>query len=269
MNKDLSNENVIQINKDGISFLKFRRLLEYKDKIEHCFTLKNLTFGDNANYYDIQNLVLENYKKITNSLDLDFKNVVRPFQTHTNCVKIVDNEKGIFIDSLNNVDGILTNQKDEILSLTFADCTPIYLYDPIKNVIGNIHSGWKGTVLKIAKVSIEEMIKNYDSNPENIIACIGPTIRKCHFEVEEDVKNMFLESFNDEEIISIGEIKDGVQKFYVDTVLANTKLLKSLGLKEENIIDSKICSVCNSSLIHSYRVCKENAGRNTALITLK
>ena len=195
--------------------------------------------------------------------------MVRPFQTHTNFVKNVTNEKGIFIQELKDIDGLLTDKKDEVLSLTFADCTPIYLYDKKKNVIGNIHSGWKGTLNKIGKVAVKKMIKDYGSNPEDIICAIGPTIRKCHFEVDEDVKNMFYEAFKDENIISLGEVKDGKQKYYIDTVLANINMMRSMGLKEENIIDSKICTVCNSDKMHSYRVEKELSGRNTAIIAIK
>lgn len=267
--RDLSNENVIHVNKNGVEYLQFRRLLQYEDKISHCFTLKDLTFGDNSNFYDIKKNVLENYNKIASELLLDGKNIVRPFQTHTNFVKNVTTEKGIFIEKLKDIDGLLTDRKDEVLSLTFADCMPIYLYDEKKNIIGNIHSGWKGTLNKIGKLAVEKMIKDYGSNPEDIICAIGPTIRKCHFEVDEDVKDMFYEAFKSSNIISLGQIKDGKQKYYIDTVLANINMMRDLGLKDENIIDSKICTVCNSDKMHSYRVDKNLAGRNTAIIAIK
>ena len=114
------------------------------------------------------------------------------------------------------------------------------------------------------------MIETYGSSPKDIICAIGPTIRKCHFEVEEDVKDMFLNKFNYiEEIVTIGQIKQGRQKYYIDTVKINKNILMEMGIKEENIIDSKICTVCNSSLMHSYRKEGKDAGRNTALIMLK
>ena len=80
---------------------------------------------------------------------------------------------------------------------------------------------------------------------------------------------MFYDAFNDSNIISNGQIKDGKQKYYVDTVLANINMMRDLGLKNENIIDSKICTVCNSDKMHSYRVDKDFAGRNTAIIAIK
>lgn len=267
---DLSNENIIHIKKDGLEYIQFRKLLGYSDIITHCFTLKPLDFGDNANYNDKQDLVTNNYKLICNELNIDYRNIVRPYQTHTNNVKEASKNKGIFLKEYTDVDGLITDKPNNILSLTFADCTPIYLFDPNKKAIGNIHSGWQGTVKQIAKKAIGKMIETYGSNPKDIICAIAPTIRKCHFEVEEDVKEIFSNQFsNISDIITTGEIKQCKQKYYIDTVKINKNILMEMGLSEENIIDSKICTVCNSNLIHSYRKEGKKAGRNTALIMLR
>lgn len=267
---DLSNENIIHIKKDGLEYIQFRKLIEYEDILTHAFTLKPLDFGDNENYEDKKDIATDNYKLICNELNIDYKNIVRPYQTHTNNVKEVGENKGIFLKEHTDVDGLITNKPNNILSLTFADCTPIYLFDPNKKAIANIHSGWQGTVKQIAKKAIEKMIETYGSNPKDIICAIGPTIRKCHFEVEDDVKEMFLNQFKCmSDIITIGEIKQGKQKYYIDTVRINKNMLMEMGLKQENIIDSKICTVCNSDLIHSYRKDGKDAGRNTALMMLK
>lgn len=264
---DLSNSTVIHVEKDGVQYLQFRRLLEYEDRVRHCFTLKDLTFGDNSNYYNMENQVKDNYKKIAKALEINENDIVRPYQTHTSTVECVNSEKGIFRKDLQDVDGLLTDKKHEVLSLTFADCTPIFLYDYRKNIIGDIHSGWKGTLNKIGENAVKKMIEVYNSDVRDIICLIGPTIRKCHFEVDEDVKDMF-KTAHGNEIISLGDIKDGKQKYYIDTVKANINVMKKLGLKDENIIDSGLCTVCNSSIMHSYRVDKKDAGRSTALITL-
>lgn len=267
---DLSNENIIHIKKNGLEYLQFKRLLEYKDILTHCFTLKPLDFGDNSNYEAKKDIIANNYKIICDELEIDYKNIVRPYQTHTNIVKKVEDEKGIFIDELIDVDGLITNAPSKALSLTFADCTPIYLFDPIKKVIGDIHSGWQGTVKQIAKKSIERMIEVYKCNPKDIICAIGPTIRQCHFEVEDDVKEKFYNEFSHiSGIINVGKPKQGKQKYYIDTVKINKVMLMEMGVKEENIIDSQICTVCNSNLIHSYRTEGKLAGRNTAIIMLK
>lgn len=99
------------------------------------------------------------------------------------------------------------------------------------------------------------MIKEFECNPKDIICCICPSIRKCHFEVEKDVKDMFENEFKDlENLNNIIEEKIPNAKWNIDTVLINEMILEKQGLKKENIIDSGICSVCNSDLIHSYRV---------------
>ena len=114
------------------------------------------------------------------------------------------------------------------------------------------------------------MKKEFNCNPQDIICCIAPSIQKCHFEVEKDVKDMFETEFQDiENLEEIIEEKSPNKKWNIDTILINKIILKKEGLKEENIIDSGICSVCNSNIIHSYRVEKEGYGLNTALIELK
>lgn len=155
--------------------------------------------------------------------------------------------------------------------MVFADCTPIFLYDKEKNIIGNIHSGWQGTLNKIIKQAIIELKNNYKCNPKDIICAIGPTIRKCHFEVDEDVEEKFVKAFENykkEEFIE-EKIIHGKKKYNIDTVYLNKKMMLEMGIKDENIIDSKICTVDCKNLFHSYRAENEMAGRATAIICLK
>lgn len=272
LNSNCYNEQIVIIQKNDLRFLQFRRLLKFKNLV-HAYTLKPLDFGSNATYKIIEKTVLNNYQTLCEFLKIDYRNITRPNQTHTKNVVNVENEKGIFPEKLIEVDGLVTDKKDKILSLVFADCTPIFLYDKDKKIIGNIHSGWQGTLKKIAKEAIKKMREEFTSNPEDIICLIGPTIRKCHFEVEEDVKNKFVEEFKEicreEEFVTKGKVEEGIQKYNIDTVYLNKKVLLSCGILEENIIDSNICTVCNSNLLHSYRAEKENARRSTSIICKK
>ena len=269
---DLSNENVIHIKKSGIQYLQFKKLLEYNEIVQHCFTLKPLDFGNNDTYEHNKKIITENYKTICNCLNLDYNNIIRPFQVHSNSIKTVT-EKGIFLDEYQNIDGLITSKPNQILSLTYADCIPLYFFDSNKKIIANIHSGWQGTLKKIGKIAVEKLIKEYNSKCEDIICVIGPCIRKCHFEVDEEVQKEFSNKFTEivgiNDLISKGNIIKGKQKYYIDTVEINRRMLKEEGLKEENIIDSKICTVCNSDLIYSYRGNDETMCRNTSLICLK
>ena len=161
---------------------------------------------------------------------------------------------------------MITNEKDIILATTNADCILFLLYDTENKVIANVHSGWRGTVQRIAIKTVQKMQKEFNSKPENIICCICPSIRKCHFEVGKEVKEIFQDEFKDIDLDKVIEETKPKEKWHIDTIEINKILLKRLGLKEENIIDSKICSVCNHNIIHSYRMEKEKYGLETAII---
>lgn len=275
--KDLSNENIIHVKKNEIEYIQFRKLLEYKDII-HCYTLKTgeLNFRS-YNDEEKKKIVECNYKRICDELDIDYKDVIRPFQMHTDNIAFVDYKTevrpDIYSDYYKDIDGVITNKKDTILATTNADCVLIMLYDSERKVIANIHAGWRGTFKKISLKAVEMMKERYECNQENILCFICPSIRKCHFEVQDDVKNecekIFEYTNRIEDIISVGEVKDGTQRYFIDNILINKILLMEAGIKEENIFDSNICSVCHSDLVHSRRADGvENFGLGTALIKL-
>lgn len=228
--------------------------------IVHCYTLKNgLDFKSTSS---IKNQSIE---KICSALEIDKKRYVRANQAHTKNIQIVDD---INI-SKEDTDALITNKRNIALATTSADCISLLMFDFKKNVIAAVHSGWRGTVKKIAKEVVKKMSEVYGCNASDIICCICPSIRKCHFEVDYDVKEIFEKTFKYEGIIEKGIIKDGVQKYNIDTIEINKRMLKELGLKDENIIDSKLCTVCNSDKFHSYRNDKPNYGLNVAIIELK
>ncbi len=156
-----------------------------------------------------------------------------------------------------------------MLFLTYADCTCLYFYDPIKNVIGNIHSGWRGTYQEIARMAVRKLKEEYGSNPKDIICAISPHIRQCCFEVDEDVKDMFYEKFKNTGKIDSIIIKKENNKYCIDTSLINKIILKEEGVKLGNIIDSEICTKCNQEKTHSFRAEKELSGRNAGFIMIK
>ena len=265
--KDLSNENVIHINKNGIQYIQFKRLLQYKN-ITHCFTLKPLNFAGYDTYELKKNEVDKAYTDICSAINISGDDICRPKQTHTDRVeKIGGGDEGIYNPKFDDVDALTTNIKNKALTLCFADCTPLLFFDPVKNVIANTHSGWKGTYKEIGSKTVEKLVKEYGCNPEDLICCIGPHIRKCHFEVDKDVRDMFYNKFKNLKNIDNYIIGKG-PKYYIDTLGINTENLLNLGLKKENIIDSKICTVCESDICHSFRAEKEKAGRSISLIEL-
>ena len=279
---DLSNENVIQVEKYGIQYLQFRKLLEYSDIIAHGYSLgidKNFrTARANKQQLPEQEFkaAMQDYYDLGKCIDIKLNKMVKPNQDHTDKIQVVEKhllEDGpdFNLEVYDKTDGLITNKKDIALATTNADCILLLFFDPVKNVIANVHSGWRGTLQRISVKTVQKMIKEFNCKPENIICCICPSIRKCHFEVESDVKEMFEKEFKDlriEQNNDIMEKQKDKEKWNIDTVLINKILLKQEGLKQENVIDSGICSVCNSDLIHSYRVERQGYGLSTALISL-
>ena len=90
---------------------------------------------------------------------------------------------------------MITNKKNIILTTTNADCILLLFFDPVKKVIANTHSGWKGTLQEISVKTVNKMKEEYGCDPKDIIVCICPSIRKCHFEVDKDVYEMFYNQF--------------------------------------------------------------------------
>ena len=274
---DLSNENVIHKKEEGVEYLQFRRLLEYKDNITHAFTVgKNNDFRIPF-YKSTQNKLTDeqieknknSYKKICKVIGIEYNDIVKTNQVHKDIIKKVNykinkNEPDFFEEIYEGTDGLVTNKKNLAICTTNADCIVLMMYDTKKNVIANVHSGWRGTIQKVSAKTIEKMEQIYGCNPKDIICCISPSIRKCHFEVDEDVKNMFENSFKD-----ISKFASKENKWHIDTVKINIEILKEKGVKEENIIDSKICTVCNSNLIHSYRGSNKHNGLEMGIIELK
>ena len=295
--EDLSNKNVIHIKGDKIEYLQFRKLLEYKDVIHHLYALgldvgfKTTTADQNPASPERMELARESYQKLCRCMGSNDAHIVQANQNHTDIIKIVQtkinvDEPDFSLTEEGIEDGLITNKKNLALATTNADCILLLFFDPVKRVIANTHSGWRGTLQRISIKTVQKMVKEFGSNPQDIICCICPSIRKCHFEVDKDVKDMFEKEFYDLENVTFIDIEKENQektiqltdfieekientKWNIDTVLINKILLQREGLNPENIIDSGICSVCHSDVIHSYRIEKKNYNTETAVIELK
>lgn len=271
---DLSNNIINHIKNENLEYLQFKKLQKYSNIISHAYSVgidRNYrTFKANReplSRIDYENNI-NNYKELCEQIGLNYNYLIKANQAHTDNVVCIEELKSTnTIDTQVKSDGLITNKRQIILATTNADCILLLFFDPVKKVIANTHSGWKGTLQEISIKTVKKMINTYGCNPKDIIVCICPSIRKCHFEVGGDVKDMFYKQFKklgntDEFIIKVDE------KWYIDTVLINKLILKQIGILDENIEDSQICSVCNKERIHSFRAEGENYGLATAVISL-
>ena len=216
--------------------------------------------------------VTENFKRIADSAGFDYRRIVTSQQTHTTNIRVVTEEdagKGIVCPrEYTDIDGLITNVPDLVLTTFYADCVPLYFLDPVHKAIGLIHSGWRGTVGKIGANAVKLMKENYDSNPADMIACIGPSICKDCYEISSDVAEEFKKAFPAKVWDMMLTAKEG-GKFRLDLWEACRQGMLEAGLKEENIHISGICTCCNTDLLYSHRGMNGRRGSLAAFMRLK
>ncbi len=269
--------NTVNICKNGdIVYLTFPKLLK-TGIVRHIFSTKlggvsPQPYGPmNMGFYtgDKKENVFKNYHLLCDTVGIDTSNLVLSRQTHTNNVIIVDKSHcgiGFSKESFEDIDGLITGTSGVALVTQYADCTPLIFCDPIKRVIATSHSGWRGTVKQIGKVTIDKMTSAFGCDPKDIIVCIGPCIHKCCYEVDEPVYAEFqkLEHLNLNKIFTA---KSG-GKFMLDMVEANKQVLLNAGIKEENIEIADICTQCNADTLHSHRATGGKRGTIGVIIEL-
>lgn len=238
--------------------------------VRHCFTTKH--GGVSKGCYESLNLrmncddnkdnIYENYRIICNELGIDEKKLVLSKQVHKTDiadVTLADCGNGIVFDNkYRSADALVTNESNVPLVTFFADCVPVFMLDVKKKVLALVHSGWRGTAGGISALTVKHMMEKYRSLPEDIIVAIGPSIRKCHFEVGEEVAMEFDERFVDR----FGE------KPHIDLQGCITEQLVTVGVKKENITDSGICTCCRNDEFYSHRTTGDKRGTMAAIAML-
>ncbi|MFW0695289.1 peptidoglycan editing factor PgeF [Aliarcobacter butzleri] len=202
---------------------------------------------------DIKENVDKNRQKLALKYDYKDEDLCYMNQIHSANVVVVDENSPKYID---NCDALITKTKNLPLMVMVADCIPILMFDEVKGVIAAIHAGRNSTFLKISEITAKEMIENFSCKTENIKVIMGPSIQKCCYEVNGELKNIVEKSFGKEFVIGNNIDLQGINK----------KLLENLGIK--NIEISSICTKCSNKPFFSYRK-EKNTGRFVGVITFK
>jgi len=295
------NGPVIQQKKNGeIEYLTFP-MLDATGLVKDLFSTRlggvskgiysslNLGFGRG----DADSNVLENYKRVGQVLGTSPENMVRSSQTHTTNIKVVTNAdrgKGIVRpNDENDIDGLITKEKGLVLVTSYADCVPLYFVDPVNEVIGLAHSGWRGTANSMGERMVEQMQTHFGSRPEDIVAAIGPSICQECYEVSEDVAEVFLSLEQKQQealrILKKSGIYEGLSvspsdgrivtpgkapgKYQLDLWLANAVILVSAGIRPENLSITDICTCHNPAYLFSHRASQGKRGGLCAFLMLK
>ena len=262
---------------DEVVFLTYPRLSKIEG-IRHGFSTR--LGGVSEGIYSSMNLsftrgddpkaVQENYRRIAHAIGFDKENIVTTDQTHTTNVRVVtkaDAGKGIIKPrDYTDVDGLVTNVPHLVLATFYADCVPLFFVDPVHGAIGLSHSGWRGTVHKMGKVTVERMTREYGTNPADVIAAIGPSICQDCYEVSEDVALQFAAAFPDSQVQKKGRMSAEGQKYQLDLWKANESVLLEAGVPEEHISLPGICTCCNPDFLYSHRASHGKRGNLGAFL---
>ena len=216
--------------------------------------------------------VMENYRRIANTIGVSVENMVCSAQTHTTNVKIVTREdagKGVIREKdYTDVDGMITNVPGLCLVTFYADCVPLLFVDPVKRVVAASHSGWRGTVGKIGKVTVEKMQSEFGCRPENIYAAIGPSICQNCYEVSADVILQFKEHFEEDYWNQLFYKKEN-GKYQLNLWAANEIILTEAGITSDHMAVTNLCTCCNPEALFSHRASQGKRGNLAAFIALK
>jgi YfiH family protein len=182
-----------------------------------------------------------------------------PIQKHTGEVVIIEHDLTPVI-----ADSVLTRRKRLAIGVQTADCVPILLYDPVRQIAGAVHAGWRGSAAGIIRNTIETMREHFFSASANIILAIGPSIKGSCYRVGEDVAGAITKA------TCIGDYVFTTEgRFYVDLPAANRLQALSEGILPEHIWMSDECTHCLPEKYYSYRYSNETAGRQYAYISIR
>jgi YfiH family protein len=268
-------DEILEDMKGGVLTLSFPRL-GHSTLMKHAISTR--VGGVSGGNYKSLNVsykvgdeplrVEENRKLLSESLDMDMNQAVYLTQIHSDKVFKLDSsnlpKKG---GCLGEGDALITNLTNVPIYIMVADCLPVLFYDQTNKAIGLAHAGWRGTVAQIAVKTLKAMTEAYGTNPADVKVVLGPAIGACCYEVGVDVKEKFgVFSYADQILEQTGKAN-----WKLNIPEANARQLIEVGVAEERLIRSHLCTVDHLNLFYSHRAeagPKQSTGRFAALMML-
>ena len=233
-------------------YIKVQQIDEKIDFVNLAITLSN-----------VDSKCREDMELVCESANFNIENLTSNIQIHSDIVNKIDENN---ICQKIEGDALITNVPNVPLLIFTADCVPIAIIDKKNKAIGLAHAGWRGTYDEIAKKTIEKMKENYNTNSEDLVCMIGPSIGACCYEVSKDLVEKFNMNFtnSNEKFYTIEE-----DRYKLDLRKVNEYILKECGVKEDNIVNLNLCTSCNSDKFHSYRKHNQTLKRIGTILQIK
>jgi purine-nucleoside/S-methyl-5'-thioadenosine phosphorylase / adenosine deaminase len=243
----------------------------------------NLGFTD----WDLREHVVENRNKFFRALGAEKMHTFTPRQIHSDIVSCID----AAAPATPYADALVTRDRGILIAVQTADCIPILLADTKNRAVAAIHSGWRGTLGRIAEKTLGRMRMDFGTDPEDVIAAIGPGIGRCCYEVGSDVAREFNSQFSHArewfdgpfEALAAGENDAewlpwltmrppghpaAPARLQLDLLAANRSVLVHAGVPATRIFSTDFCTACRSDLFFSYRR-ESSTGRLMAAIGIR
>lgn len=237
----------------------------FEDRGNHLIIKEFENMGIGTIFTDISygNAKQKTCEELIKDFELGDRNLISGYQTHSKNIQVIKEIDKIYFE---NTDGFITNRKDVVIFTKYADCLPVYIYDPLKEVIGLVHSGWRGTLQEITLEAIKLMEKNYGTDRKNVYFAFGIGIGQENYEVGQEFKDLFSEKFSFDIVTESFMEKNG--KLYFDNQKFNYLNLIVNGVEKSKIITNEYCTF-RDKRFQSFRRDKENSGRAGGFIYFK
>jgi hypothetical protein len=167
-------------------------------------------------------------------------------------------------------DGLITSQPGILIGIQTADCVPVLVADPKRRAVAAFHAGWRGTVKRIVQTGIARMTQEFGSQPQDLVAAIGPAIGPCCYSVGQDLLSEFRSQFAYSEQLfrptGSPANADESSTLHLDLFQANRRQLLDAGMAPAAICLAGACTACHPELFFSHRASHGKAGRMLSVI---
>ncbi len=147
-------------------------------------------------------------------------------------------------------DALASNLPRTLLGVKTADCVPILIGDARTGSFAAVHAGWRGTVASIGPHALQSMMREYGTRAQEVRVAIGPAAGVCCYEVGSEVIDEFNARFPGSDDLFTAT-REGHAR--IDLWQANRQQLMSLGVADERIHISSLCTMCQTKDFFSYR----------------
>jgi hypothetical protein len=246
-----------QIN--GMTWLEFPHLAQHKDIRHGIFTRLGGFSQPPYQGLNVSDSNGDNPKHVHQNRDLIFQqmgqtDMIFTRQRHGVTVFVTTEDRESLTPQLPEADALVTQLPEKNLTIQVADCQAILIYDPVKRVIANIHSGWRGSIGNIVGKTVQTMIQVLECSPRDMVAGIGPSLGPCCSEF-----------VNYQREIPKAMWGYRLPKDHFDFWAMTEDQLRDEGIPRPQILQSGLCTRCRTDLFFSYRG-EKRTGRFAAVI---